>query len=189
MIEGHEIKKIYDEYKQLILKVAYYYSEDTELANDIAQDTFVLFMQDASKRKSLDEYHNIKAWLTVTARNVTYNYLLKRNREIHISDESEKTLEMYLDEKIQEDSAEKRYLNELIDKKHMTLHDYVMSGLLEKNERWYEAVMLTYDREISQVKVAQIMGMNTQAFYTMLHRAKRWIRKKYGVEYEELDEI
>ncbi len=32
-------------------------------------------------------------------------------------------------------------------------------------------------------------GMSTQAFYTMLHRAKVWIRKKYGIEYEELDEI
>lgn len=189
MIEGHEIKKIYDEYKQLILKVAYNCSEDAELANDIAHDTFVLFMQDASKRKSLDEYQSVKAWLTVTARHVAYNYLLKRNREIHISNESEKTLEMYLDEKTQEDSAEKRYLNELRDKKHMTLHDCVMSGLLEKNERWYEAVMLTYDKEISQVKAAEIMGMSTQAFYTMLHRAKLWIRKKYGVEYEELDEI
>lgn len=191
MIEGHEIKEIYDEYKQAILMVAFYYSDniDMELANDIVHDTFILFIQDAEKRKSLDEYQSIKAWLTTTAKHVAYNYLLKMNREVHISEESEKTLEMYLDEKEQEDSAERRYLSGLKQKKKVTLHESVMAGLLKKNERWYEAIMLTYDMEISQVKAARIMGMSTQSFYVMLHRAKKWIRKKYGVEYEELDEI
>ncbi len=189
MIEGHEIKEIYDEYKQLILKVAYYYSKNPGLVEDIAHDTFMLFMADAKKKKSLDEYTSIKAWLSVTARNVAYNYNTKMKREVHISDESNKTLEMYLDEKVQEDSAEGHYLSELEQEKHITLHESVMAGLLKKNERWYEAIMLTYDMDISQVKAAGIMGMSTQSFYVMLHRAKKWIRKKYGVEYEELDEI
>lgn len=38
MIEGHEIKKIYDEYKQVVFKVAYKYSRNSEVANDIAHD-------------------------------------------------------------------------------------------------------------------------------------------------------
>lgn len=53
MIEGHEIKKIYDEYKQVVFKVAYKYSRNSEVANDIAHDVFVLFMQDAKQRKSI----------------------------------------------------------------------------------------------------------------------------------------
>lgn len=44
MIEGHEIKKIYDEYKQVVFKVAYKYSRNSEVANDIAHDVFVLFI-------------------------------------------------------------------------------------------------------------------------------------------------
>lgn len=39
MIEGHEIKKIYDEYKQVVFKVAYKYSRNSEVANDIAHST------------------------------------------------------------------------------------------------------------------------------------------------------
>ena len=62
MIEGHEIKKIYDEYKQVVFKVAYKYSRNSEVANDIVHDVFVLFMQDAKQRKSIEEYTNIKAW-------------------------------------------------------------------------------------------------------------------------------
>lgn len=49
MIEGHEIKKIYDEYKQVVFKVAYKYSRNSEVANDIAHDVFVLFMQDGNR--------------------------------------------------------------------------------------------------------------------------------------------
>lgn len=90
MIEGHEIKKIYDEYKQVVFKVAYKYSRNSEVANDIAHDVFVLFMQDAKQRKSIEEYTNIKAWLTVTTRNTAYNYLVKMKHEIYISEESEK---------------------------------------------------------------------------------------------------
>ena len=108
MIEGHEIKKIYDEYKQVVFKVAYKYSRNSEVANDIAHDVFVLFMQDAKQRKSIEEYTNIKAWLTVTTRNTAYNYLVKMKHEIYISEESEKTLEMYIYEKVQEASAESR---------------------------------------------------------------------------------
>ena len=189
MIEGHEIKKIYDEYKQVVFKVAYKYSRNSEVANDIAHNVFVLFMQDAKQRKSIEEYTNIKAWLTVTTRNTAYNYLVKMKHEIYISEESEKTLEMYIDEKVQEASAESRCLNELRHKKYKSVHDNVLAGVLKKNERWYQAIMLTYDTEITQIEAAEIMGMSTQAFYTMLHRAKVWIRKKYGIEYEELDEI
>ena len=109
--------------------------------------------------------------------------------EIYISEESEKTLEMYIDEKVQEESAESRCLNELRHKKHKSVHDNVLAGVLKKNERWYQAIMLTYDTEITQIEAAEIRGISPQAVYTMLHRAKVWIRKKYGIEYEELDEI
>ena len=117
------LQKIYDEYKQVVFKVAYKYSRNSEVANDIAHDVFVLFMQDAKQRKSINEYTNIKAWLTVTTRNTAYNYLVKMKHEIYISEESEKTLEMYIDEKVQEASAESRCLNELRHKKHKSVHD------------------------------------------------------------------
>ena len=41
--------------------------------------------------------------------------------------------------------------------------------------------------DIPQAKAAEMLGMRTQALYTMLHRAKKWIRKKFGVEYEEMN--
>ncbi len=92
-------------------------------------------MQDAKQRKSINEYTNIKAWLTVATRNTAYNYLVKMKHEIYISEESEKTLEMYIDEKAQEASAESRCLNELRHKKYKSVHDNVLAGVLKKNEK------------------------------------------------------
>ena len=57
---------------------------------------------------------------------------------------------------------------------------------MEKNRRWYDAVILVYYMDVPQTKAADILGMKTQALYTMLHRIKKWIRKKYSVEYEEM---
>lgn len=58
---------------------------------------------------------------------------------------------------------------------------------MEKNPRWHDAIVLVYYMNIPQEKAAEILGMHTQALYTMIHRAKKWIRKKYGAEYEEMN--
>ena len=67
------------------------------------------------------------------------------------------------------------------------LHEKIFSGLMEKNPRWHDAIVLVYYMNIPQEKAAEILGMRTQALYTMIHRAKKWIRKKYGAEYEEMN--
>ena len=79
--------------------------------------------------------HRIKC-LSTYPHDLCRFYLVKMKHEIYISEESEKTLEMYIDEKAQEVSAESRCLNELRHKKHKSVHDNVLAGVLKKNERW-----------------------------------------------------
>ena len=40
--------------------------------------------------------------------------------------------------------------------------------------------------DIPQERVAEIMGIKIGVLHSILHRAKVWIRKTYGVEYEEM---
>ena len=54
------------------------------------------------------------------------------------------------------------------------------------NERWYEAVTLTYCLEKSQREVAEIMGVSVEVLHSMLYRAKKWIRKNYEDQFELL---
>lgn len=58
---------------------------------------------------------------------------------------------------------------------------------MEKNERWYDAIVLVYYMEMPQAKVAELMGIRLEVLHSLLHRAKKWIKKKYGTEYEEMN--
>ena len=66
------------------------------------------------------------------------------------------------------------------------MNDRILSGLMEKNQRWHDSVMFTYYMDIPQERVAEIMGIKIGVLHSILHRAKVWIRKTYGVEYEEM---
>lgn len=48
-------------------------------------------------------------------------------------------------------------------------------------------MILVYYMELPQAKAAEMMGIRVQTLHAMLHRMKKWIRKKYGVEYEEMN--
>ena len=67
-------------------------------------------------------------------------------------------------------------------------HEKIMAALSKKNPRWYEAIILVYYMDIPQVKVAEIMEIRKEVLHALLHRAKKWIRKKFGAEYEEMQD-
>ena len=41
--------------------------------------------------------------------------------------------------------------------------------------------------DIPQEQAADMMGIRLGALQVLLHRARKWIRKTYGAEYEELE--
>lgn len=63
----------------------------------------------------------------------------------------------------------------------------IFTNLMEKNERWYDAIVLVYYMEMPQAKAAELMGIRLEVLHSLLHRAKKWIKKKYGTEYEEMN--
>ena len=71
-------------------------------------------------------------------------------------------------------------------RKAACLHERIMTDMMGKNPRWHEAIMMVYVMEIPQTKVAEKMGISVNVLYSMLHRAKEWIQKEYGVEYQEM---
>ena len=58
---------------------------------------------------------------------------------------------------------------------------------MEKNPRWHDAVLYAYYVGMPQDKVAEQMGVSLQVVHSMLHRAREWMKKTYGVEYEEMN--
>ena len=175
---NREFNEIYEQYKNLVLKAAYMYSGDnSDVAEDITQETFLRLYVNFEELKN----GNIPSWLFTTAKNEAINIKKKSGREIPIGEREDLDIHEPAGE-----SAEERYLKNDADEETRRLNDRILSALMEKNRRWYDAVILVYYMDVPQTKAADILGMKTQALYTMLHRIKKWIRKKYSVEYEEM---
>ncbi|MGC4018764.1 MAG: RNA polymerase sigma factor [Muricomes sp.] len=170
--------EIYKQYKNLVLAVAFKYSKDRDLAEDITQNTFMkLYVYYDSLNHS-----NIKSWLYTTAKHCALNYKAKVRKEIP-SEQIEDELEF-----VQDISAEDEVMEELQRLEHSELHERISAALLEKNPRWHEVVMLVYYLDIPQTEVARNMGLRVGTIHSILHRAKSWIQETYHAEYEELDE-
>lgn len=179
MLTGNrEFNEIYEKYKNLVLKVAYMYSGNNyDAAEDITQDTFFkLYMHFDDLKQG-----NLKAWLSVTARNEAINFSKKNGREYLDLDAEESTVE----EPVRE-SLEEEYGKISLQREQQELHQQIFQALYAKNRRWYDAIMLSYYMELPQEKVARIMDVRTGTVHSILHRARNWIRKNYGVEYEEM---
>lgn len=181
LTENREFNEIYHEYKNLILKAAYTYSGSYEIAEDITQETFLkLYMGYDSMKKT-----NISSWLFTTAKHAALNYKKKHAREVFELDENRDSEEKKGES--QTKSAEEDYLDDESWKYTMKLHEQILDGLMKKNQRWYDAIILVYYMEMPQAKAAELMGVRLQVLHSLLHRAKNWIRKKYGTEYEEMN--
>lgn len=180
LTENQEFDEIYEDYKNLVLKAAYTYSGNYDVAEDITQSTFLqlyIYYNDMN-------HSNIKSWLYTTAKNYALNYKKEASREIlgeEITDES------FIQETME--SAEETFLEEMKDFDRSELHGRIFEALLEKNPRWYEAITLVYYLEIPQAKVAEEMGVRIEVLHSVLHRAKSWIKKVFGVEYDELNRV
>ena len=179
MLTGNrEYNEIYEKYKNLVLKVAYMYSGDNyDAAEDITQDTFFKLYMDFDNLKE----GNVYAWLFTTAKNAAINYEKNQSHELlELDDEESK-----VGEPVRE-STEEEYAAKELETARSELHEKIFSELYKKNQRWYKAVFLAYYMEIPQEKIAKMMGIRIGTLHAILHRARNWIKKVYGVEYEEM---
>lgn len=184
LTEKCNFNEIYEKYKNLVLKIACMYSDDYVAAEDIMQDTFLRLYKEIDDKP----HPNVKAWLCTTAKYLAINYKKQAaRREVKESSILEIMDSDGDDFEINRESTEEEYFEDLIEQERLKLHERIFSHLLEKNPKWYEAIMLVCEQGYPQVEAAKKMNMSEDAFYTMLHRARTWIKKNYGVEYEELN--
>ena len=169
MTENHEFNEIYEKYKNSVLHAAYLYAKDSDMAEDIRQETFLKLLR---LMECEEPAVNIESWLYITARNMALNYRKRMKAEMPLIQEDEAETPS---SGLFRESTEDEYLD-----------DRIMSALWEKNERWYEAILLAAHVGLSYKEAAKVMGVSLNAYQVMLHRARAWIRDRFGVEYEEL---
>lgn len=172
-----QFDEIYKTYRTDVYKISLYYTKDEHIAQDITQDVFYQFYCHFENVNS--EY--VHAYLLRASRNLSYNWLRDRKRE-----GQGEYIENVPEEKVPRYSVENDYIKEEQNRSNKEFIDIIMEELREENESWYNILNWIYCLEKSHEEVCDELNVTRDVLYSKLYRAKRWIRKKYEKEYEEL---
>ena len=179
---------VYTAYAGKVHRKALKMTRNKDVAEDIMQDVFMKFYQHMS---NVNE-ENVESWLLTVTYHMSSNYMRDHKRETYVEDvdtfvqECEDDLErsfVYIED------LEEKYIRMLTQDERAKLAQEIYADLYRKNERWYEAITVTYILERPQKEVADTMGVSLGALQLMLFRARNWIRKQYEKRYEQLDKL
>lgn len=178
-VRSVDFDKVYEEYVSAVYRTALYYSENEHVAEEITQEVFL-------KLYISKEHVNVEAvgaWLVTAARNMVRNH----KRDCWHEVPREALLEEW-NEELFADSTEEDIMTILHDREYHGFVEKIFRDLYRMNERWYDAVTITYLLGKPQKEVAENMGVSLKVLHSILYRAKRWIRRKYREEYDRLSD-
>lgn len=74
----------------------------------------------------------------------------------------------------------------IFDKNFERLQERILEELYDKKKEWYYVIMDICILQMSYEEAAKHLNIEVQVLRARLYRARRYIRKKYGEEYQEL---
>lgn len=169
-----KFREIYEEYKNMILKIVYDRTGDYHIAQDICQETFAR-LYGYQNDINLDM---VKGWLIVVASHLTSDYKKKASSRREVpTDISRDGDDCALEEEVA------RHLERA---EHRRLCDHVLKALREKNEDWYDVLMLVEYLGVPRKAVAKKRGVSLSMIDYYLRKAKKWMKDNFQKEYDEL---
>lgn len=167
-------KRIYDANKELVFKTAMRYSDNRyHIAQEITQDVFLKLYSCFDTYE--DEY--LPAWLVTVTRNIALNYKQKAMRELPDED-----IELTMDLTVMEEGTEDIIFDRMYEEERINLSHSILDELYKVNERWYEAMTMTYCMKMKQKDVAEKLGISIEVLNSVLYRARKWIRNNHKPE-------
>lgn len=170
-----KLEELYKKYHRFVKDVAYKILGDPYLAQDVCHDVFMKlsdewimtdlqpeirkeFLRVAAYHKALD--YKYERWADV--KTMDYESLVKDKKKIsYLQDE------FVLDE----DVTERLFVHQMLIR------------LRRENENWYMAILKKEIYHEPVELIAQELGVEISVVYVWLHRAKAWIKRKYGRVY------
>ena len=147
-------------YRKMITDFIMYYVKEVEVAEDIAQDSFLYMI---INKKEYDFKYSFKTYLYTIARSRTFNYLKKGKKEISVEDINLNGLEATINI---EDEVLNNYNRERIES--------AIAGL----KREYQVIIvLYYFQNFKYKEISEILNISMSKTKMMINRAKKKIKK------------
>lgn len=174
---------IYRSYKKEIYHTVLMMVSDSELAYDLTHQAFVNFY----KRMDEVEIHPecYKHYIMNAACNLAKNHFRSKGKEFSLDEIAND--KMYHPNLVDE-SMEERYIREEQIEVKSKLTKEILADLKENNKGWYDMIQMMFFEEKDHDEIADELGITKEVLYSRLYRAKGFIRKKYKVRFEEIDE-
>lgn len=173
-----KFNSIYQAYEQEVYRVCLYYVRDSYAAHDLAQQVFINFYE---RYESVSET-GVKAYLLISARNLSYNYLRNAKKEMQSGEvEGEATKKDYVTE-----SLEEKYIEEEERKKRIAFGAQIFQEIREKHSVWYEPLYMMLVQGMDYDEISEKLGVSKGLLYSRIHRAKEWILEEYGAEFKDI---
>lgn len=166
--------RIYEKNFRLAMKVAYDIIHDVELAEDICQEVFIKLYQ----RFEEPDENLIRAWIVLNTRRKTIDYLRKMNASREVCSIEENLV-----------CQESPYGMPDACPTQMVCSDFrkeIFEKLKEKNPLWHDLMVRVVIMGEDPETVARECGMSLLHVRTDIHRARVWIRKVFGTDYQKL---
>lgn len=152
---------------------------DYQTAEDVAQETFLKMLE----HMDYLEEDTVKQWLIVVSGNIAKDYLRKSGRTRLTSMES-KEQELLLGQ--WGESAEQCFEKEEKRKAAGHLLETACNLLYEKNPTWYYILVDSCLLGLTSARIADALGLSSGHVDVLKFRARAYLKKHLGKEYESL---
>lgn len=170
-------EEIYREVYHLVYRIAFYMTKDHSMSEDIIQEVFIKTVYKVPK---IQDEQKIRAWIKVTAKNLTLNYL-KKNKKNRNQEDVQSVYNDGEKELIEKTSIEKEV-------EKIMLQEAIKTSLLEINPDYRMLIELKWHKNLTYEEIADALGISKGAVKQKLHRARESLRiklnQKWGFEDE-----
>jgi RNA polymerase sigma-70 factor (ECF subfamily) len=161
-------KDFVEQYQKLVLNICYKFVNNSDDANDVAQEVFI------EAYRSIDKFREdskISTWLYRISVNKSLNFL-RDNKKTKITDSYSGDVQKISADSLQTNtSPETNFINqerkEIIDKAINSLPD-----------RQKTAFILQKKEDLSHEEISQVLGISVKAVESLIIRAKQNLQKK-----------
>lgn len=155
---------VVDQYKNKIYALAYGYTKDAHMAQDLAQDIFIKIYQNIGSFQGQSAF---STWLYRVAKNQCIDWI--RKNKTHIENTFlEGGRWQFKDQSL---NPEEKILQE---EKNTILHD----AIEQLPEKYRTPLMLFHFQELTYDEIAQVLQLPSKTVATHLYRGKKILRKK-----------
>lgn len=174
MIKEERFTAMFQRYNRLVRGIVLKRTESWELSEEICQQVFLKYFE--KMEYISDEFS--KSWLVMTTKNKICDYFRKQYVYENVD-----SVEEWKDKEIAGKDDIEQFVERMADKEFLRR---VLEELYMYNNDWHEAIVLTCVLDMPYAKAAQHLGISQSLLRARISRGRKYIRQRYGEEYETL---